>query len=240
MKVEIDEKAEWQRIRELIRNSADIDDNWKAAFLLFEKRIKDRYFTPIENIILFGDKNGEGFSIVSLQCSLIETFASFRFGKITKEMAEDYFGEFYENKRDFYYEKVGPHYSAFLTEVNIFNKIFYTLQEGNPQHLRMNDFANSFYQDVRCALLHDCMTRNNWVINTIPEDKSDSVQFIERKNGKKYIYRTLLQNALVNYLDSYLDELREDTRNGRKMRKRFARRYDFTHEIRPDNAIWWQ
>lgn len=239
MTVQIDEKEEWLRIRQLIKDSAELNDEWKLAFDLFEKRITDRYFTPIDNIILFGEKIGEGFAIVSLQCSLIETFASFSGGKISEELAKDYFDEPYTRYRDFYYDNVGIHYSNFLTSANIFKDIFYTINENN-NILPSSNFAISFYQDVRCALLHDCMTRNNWVINTIPEEKSEDVQFIQRKNGKKYIYRTLFQNALKIYLESYLKELRENTRRGEKMRKKFARRYDFTHEIRPEGAIWWQ
>lgn len=239
MSAEINEKEEWQRIRQLIKNYANIDDNWKAAFLLFEKRIKDRYFTPINIIIALGNKIGEGFSIVSLQCSLLDAFASFRNGKINSELAYNYFGANINRLRNYIYRDVGGHFTGFLISANIFKDIFYTVSENN-NILPSSDFAISFYQDVRCALLHDCMTRNNWVINTIPEEQSNSVQFIERKNGKKYIYRTLFQDALDKYLESYIKELNEDSTKGCKLRKKFARRYDFTHEIRPDNAIWWQ
>lgn len=240
MTAQLNEKEEWLRIRQIVKGSAEINDEWKLAFNLFEKRIKDRYFKPIKYIIEQGEKIGEGFAIVSLQCSLIETFASFRGGKISEELAKNYFEEPYTRYSDFYYDNVGIHYSNFLTSANIFNDIFYSLQDGNPRPLRATNFAISFYQDVRCALLHDCMTRNGWIINTIPEKKSDGVMFIERKEGKKYIYRTLFQNALERYLTSYLNELTEETRAGQKMRKKFARRYDFTHEIKHDNAIWWE
>ena len=85
MSSQIEEKEEWLIIRQIVKGSAEMNDEWKLALNLFEKRIKDRYFTPIKYIIEQGKKIGEGFAIVSLQCSLIETFASFRGGKISEE-----------------------------------------------------------------------------------------------------------------------------------------------------------
>ena len=53
------------------------NNNWSDAFQYFEERIKTRYINPIKSILEIGDNLGEGFAVVNLQCSLIETIESF-------------------------------------------------------------------------------------------------------------------------------------------------------------------
>ena len=51
--------------------------NWGNAFHFFEERIRTRYLEPIQSILDMEKYEGEGFAIVNLQCSLIETIESF-------------------------------------------------------------------------------------------------------------------------------------------------------------------
>ena len=53
------------------------DELWSLAFHFFEERIRTRYFNPINAILDLKLNKGEGFAVVNLQCSLIETIESF-------------------------------------------------------------------------------------------------------------------------------------------------------------------
>lgn len=56
-------------------------DPWANAFEnFFLQRLRLRYFRPIQFIQKNGDWQGEGFSMVSLQCALIEFLAATRKG----------------------------------------------------------------------------------------------------------------------------------------------------------------
>jgi predicted nuclease of restriction endonuclease-like (RecB) superfamily len=57
------------------KNIEKID--WSGAFTFFEKRIETRYLNPIKCIQNMSLNIGEGFAMVNLQCSLIETIESF-------------------------------------------------------------------------------------------------------------------------------------------------------------------
>ena len=60
-----------------INLKCDSYDDWSIAFQYFEERIKTRYINPIKSILDIGYNLGEGFAVVNLQCSLIETIESF-------------------------------------------------------------------------------------------------------------------------------------------------------------------
>ncbi|OBX24707.1 hypothetical protein A9996_13900 [Gelidibacter algens] len=53
------------------------NENWGNAFHFFEERIRTRYLEPIQSILDMEKYEGEGFAVVNLQCSLIETIESF-------------------------------------------------------------------------------------------------------------------------------------------------------------------
>lgn len=72
------------------------DDIWKEAIEIFEDRIETRYFFVLEK--LMEDKSIHqmrklGCAIVTLQCSLIDTFSKFRYGS-NKEKNEKRFTNF--------------------------------------------------------------------------------------------------------------------------------------------------
>src|SRR5690554_5927070 len=56
--------------------------DWCEAFSFFEERVKTRYLFPIKCIQNMNVNIGEGFAMVNLQCSLIETIESFYNGWI--------------------------------------------------------------------------------------------------------------------------------------------------------------
>lgn len=59
------------------------DDIWEKAIDIFKSRVESRFFCAIDK--LMGNKDAYemlkyGFAIMTLQCSLIDTFAKFRYG----------------------------------------------------------------------------------------------------------------------------------------------------------------
>lgn len=66
---------DWKKIESKL--NSQIDENWEEAFKYFDVRIKTRYLDPINLILKMKTNTGEGFAVVNLQCSLIETLESF-------------------------------------------------------------------------------------------------------------------------------------------------------------------
>lgn len=84
--------ADWKNAKKLLnedptKKSGDEKTKlWDEAFeKFFRTRIETRYFGPIRLLQEMNKNNGEGFSIVTIQCSLIEFFASTIEGKGYKQ-----------------------------------------------------------------------------------------------------------------------------------------------------------
>lgn len=75
-------KKNWLIIRNKLNQNYFYDDNWEDAIILFDNRLKQKFFNPLQQIIDKKPLKGEGFSILTVQCALIEMFAPFRKGKI--------------------------------------------------------------------------------------------------------------------------------------------------------------
>jgi hypothetical protein len=64
--------ADWNSIRTLLIDSDD-SEHWKLVFDdYFFARLKSRYLNPIESIKEHSRCKGEGFSIMTIICSVIE------------------------------------------------------------------------------------------------------------------------------------------------------------------------
>lgn len=88
MKREILEFKTWTRLRPGLNANYDINQDWLEIIELFKTRMYDKYFDPIHALIAPNHQKGEGFSIVTLQCSLIESFASLKTGQIYNHKRE--------------------------------------------------------------------------------------------------------------------------------------------------------
>lgn len=96
VKTYISDKYTYEDYIELKFKLNSPDDIWKKAIEIFEDRIETRYFFALEK--LMKDKSiyqmrKLGFAIVTLQCSLIDTFSKFRYGS-KKEKNEERFTNF--------------------------------------------------------------------------------------------------------------------------------------------------
>lgn len=71
------DKKTWIELRKELKKSNEYNKTWSITIDLFRQRIEDFYLKPIDKILLL-DNKGEGFSILTLQCVLIEMLAAFK------------------------------------------------------------------------------------------------------------------------------------------------------------------
>ncbi len=229
------EKSDWINVRARLDQSYRYDEIWEEAIQIFDSRLKNKFFSPIQKIIDGRSKKGEGFAIVTVQCAMIETFAAFRKGIIFNH-------NFRPGGPAYEYKSSRDIFTEFLRTASIFKDHFWSL-DVNGSVVHDNPYnAGDFYGDVRCALMHEARTKNNWHINLAPKktDSKNEPIFIIIENGKTKIYRTLLHYRLLKYFNEYQDELRQDNQNSETLRKYFARKMDNLFEFAPDaNFDWW-
>lgn len=168
---------DWRKFKEKLVVGGD-HEIWASAFEdFFRQRLKLRYLDPIELLGAPGGWQGEGFSVVSIQCALIEFLAATRSGKNYRFLRKG--------------DVLGPHdYSSssalfqdFLSGVAPFSTAFDA------------DSAKDFYQSIRCALLHEARTRNGWRIWVSGPKPIDP--------ARKIVYRDALQAAILTFVDDY-------------------------------------
>src|SRR5690554_2050192 len=150
---------QWKELDSIL--DTNDNKNWALAFSFFEERIETRYLKPIEAILNLGNNNGEGFAVVNLQCSLIETIESFINGWVYKCK--------YDNKKkkkkkyNWYHREnkmKSPYSKCYLRNIDIFQSFFDTREPFKSYKIKGDDF----YNDVRCGLLHETKTKNDWKI----------------------------------------------------------------------------
>lgn len=177
---------------------------WDSAFRRFYRtRIDTRYLQPIASIRRRDRELGEGFAIAALFCSLIEFLEScergdnFRFIGRTKATPQAH--EYSERQASGYFRD-------FLKNRKPFDTLI-------PSTL-----VDSFYQDVRCGLLHEARTKGGWVISTAePHDA-----LISQKAGRITLFRNQLLPALETYFLDYRGRLLADV----SAQQAFIRKFD--------------
>jgi hypothetical protein len=82
-------------------------DNWKSGAAIIEKRIRGRYLDPIA--ILIKSEHGKriklfGFTIISIDCLLIEAFQQFKEGKDSTQWRDNAsaFKRFFNENKEFH------------------------------------------------------------------------------------------------------------------------------------------
>lgn len=178
---------DWEDL--VINLSEKEDENWGLAFHFFEERIRTRYTNPINAILEMDLKTGEGFAVVNLQCSLIETIESFINGWIYHNDGEK------KSKKGWFKNKVSD--ETYIAEIN--NNL-YLFESFFKNHLNFKKIkGNDFYFNVRCSLLHETQTKNNWKIKK-------GLKFgkvFEEKDNFKIIYRDNFQRDLEKIINLY-------------------------------------
>lgn len=235
MSNELQEKSEWSEIKKKLDQTYKYDETWEEAITLFDKRLKRKFFNPIQMIIDGKKLKGEGFTIVTVQCALIEMFAAFKEGKIfnhSKTSASPKY-EYKESQKMFL---------SLLRSASVFEDNFWRLNDKNKVVIDKPYNAKDFYKSVRCGLMHEARTKENWHISATPLTKPVKTEkkFIVTENGKIKIYRTILHYRLLDYLKEYSDQLRNDTQESEQLRKFFARKLDHLFDCKSNaNYDWW-
>jgi hypothetical protein len=189
--------ADWHAIRvRLLRSDAQA---WREAFTeYFEARLHLRYLHPINLLQEHGTFQGEGFSIVTIQCSLIEFLESTAQGKNYRYRKHNEVPGAYE------YSSSQSVFVSFLRDRAPFSQVF---DEA---------CAQDFYFSVRCGLLHEAQTKNGWRIWA--EDHGGAIANMR----DKIVYRNDFQAALLKYIASYGADLQVNE----ALQQAFIRKFD--------------
>ncbi len=187
--------ADWNVLKETLETIGG-PDNWKQAYdEFFMRRLETRYFEPIRLIKKHGKKEGEGFSIVALQCSLIEFLASTLKGVSYKHIPlnkRDARGRFIKRKTklsEYQYKNSSKLFTEFLHSAAPFK-----------DHFISGGIASDFYTNVRCPLLHEARTKGGWRI--LAGGKAFPPIDVNDKKDK-IVYRDSLQSAFIQFADRY-------------------------------------
>lgn len=189
--------ADWYAIRErLVRPDAQA---WREAFTeYFETRLHLRYLHPIHLLQEHGTFQGEGFSIVAIQCSLIEFLESTAQGKNYRYQRRGELLEAYE------YSSSQSIFVAFLRDRAPFSQAF------------NEESAQDFYVSIRCGLLHEAQTKNSWRIWA--ESHVGAIAHVK----DRIVYRNGFQAALLKYIAAYGASLQVDA----ELQQAFIRKFD--------------
>lgn len=189
---------DWQGLRTSLIDGAD-HTAWKVAYedyLL--SRLRLRYLEPIEVLQRKLHSQGEGFSIVSIQCTLIEFLESiFRGLKYRYLRGSEVLGQ-HE------YSRSSELFADFLCKRSPFHEQF------------SQALAEDFYKNVRFGLLHEAQTKQGWRI----WDQSHNHTIVDPSN--RIIFRDNMQDALRACIDAYGQKLIVDT----ALQQAFIRKFD--------------
>jgi hypothetical protein len=170
---------------------------WKKILREFYRaRLSSRYISPIKAIRRLRRNKGEGFSVVALQCSLIE-FLEGTFQGIN-----------YKRKNavpPYEYSKSKEIFAKFLTSHKPFDAKF-----SKPE------IAIDFYEHVRCGILHEARTYEAWRV----WNSSRSGSIIDF--ARKIVYRDDFQEALEEFIADYCSKVPYDP----ELQLAFIRKYD--------------
>ncbi len=173
---------DWRRVSSQLVIGGDAS-LWADAFqeFLFE-RLESRYLKPIRLLRDEGSWEGEGFSIVSIQCAMLEFLAACRSGLIYRHR---------NPQPPFEYSASGDLFASFLAETAPFSALF------------TRDDAVEFYRQVRCALLHEARTKSGWTIHASGQTGVNCL--------RKIVYRNTFQTLIEDYIDGYGRDLLANT-----------------------------
>jgi hypothetical protein len=218
-----EKKEAWIALRSKLLNNEDGKEIWDEILGLLDKRLNTRYFIPIRRILLTSKNHGEGFAVMILICSLIEFLQTLEEGK--------YFNKDDNDKNDYRYGlgKSRDHYTRFLTQKTQFKAYF------SKKNINGETYAEDFYSNVRCGLLHEAATSNGWVIRA-SKYKPNS-DFVDLSNDPiKIIYRDLFFAAIKKYIEGYKKQVKD---GDVLLRNALCRKFDKLCEIEIKDEVWW-
>jgi hypothetical protein len=177
--------GQWMKLKSRLTAKRTNQRLWEEAYLKFYfERIETRYLRPMQLIERSGAKLGEGFAMVALFCTLVEYLESCEQGK------------------NFRYPRGTGPYEYGIKEAGVVFKSF--LRDREPfRSLVPSSLVDSFYQDVRCGLLHEAKTKGRWEI--LPGGSSGVL--IKQSNGRITLFRNEIRPSLDKYFEGYRKRL---------------------------------
>lgn len=154
---------------------------WEKAINIFIARMQGRYFDAINKLSNNGNRTAMqkyGFSIMCIQCLLIDTLVKFRYGPTVSERGTRTYN--FENKKKF---------TRFLKE------IFFEDFNSN--------MAVRFYEDIRCGIMHFGTTKRN---SRLTYDSDCLITEIE--DGNISVDINILEEKLEQYFQQYIKEIK--------------------------------
>jgi hypothetical protein len=173
---------------------------WKKVFQdYFRDRLQLRYLGPIRLLQTHGSFQGEGFSILAIQCSLVEFLESTLRGVSYRYIRK---GDPPLGQHE--YDKSKDMFVAFLRDRAPFKAEF------------DESVANEFYASIRCGLLHEARTKNGWRVWA----EGPPGRIVDGPN--RIVYRNGFQDALDQFIGWYETALpiRKD------LQEAFVRKFD--------------
>ncbi|EKT4547041.1 hypothetical protein JE955_001064 [Flavobacterium psychrophilum] len=175
---------DWEEIEKKLK--PNYNNYWDDAYDFFELRICTRYLKPINAILNLKSFKGEGFAAVNLQCSLIEMIEIFINGWVFD-----------------YPNFINPK-GIILNENDKIFKSFFSNREPFKNYFP-KIIGKRFYVDVRCGLLHEAQTKNNWKIkkgikngNAYEFDGNFKIVYRENFQRDLNILLEIYKNAIIN------------------------------------------
>lgn len=173
-------------------------EDWEMMVAIFHDRIEGRFLKPIRLI----EKDAEiaefsGFSILALDCLIIETLRQFYEGiNETKR---------YKNEEAF---------CNFFIDSKYFRDHFDTYS------------ASTFYKHYRCGLLHQAQTKGKSIIRIDQDTMVKAINKSEKLIGL-IINRLLFHKALEDEINDYLSKLISGGDENSTLRKNFIKKMNF-------------
>lgn len=221
-------KKDWIDLRVRLQEDFDNESAWRDVSNLLFLRLHTRFFRPIERILKMRITTGEGFAVMTLICSLIEFLESCYQGKNYR---------FGSQEKEFEYSNSGQMFKDFLLNHEPFKSEFSKQVEN--QTAKIKNFADDFYANVRCGLLHEATTSNGWTIKTYRKNSSEAKFVTIKSDEEKIVYREMFFEKIKDFVSSYLSKIcDENTFHQNILRNNLCIKLDFLCGIR-DNASWW-
>jgi len=161
-------------------------EKWEQAYSEYLiPRLNLRYLNQVKLLQEHGTFRGEGFSIMTILCSLIEFLESTYQGKIYRYLQRG--------------QKLGQN------EYSSSKSMFISFLENREPFCQefTNGLSVEFYTCIRCGLMHEATTKNGWRIWA----KSPNGKIINVV--KKIVYRDNFEKAINEYIKIYGQELKD-------------------------------
>ncbi len=210
---------QWKELDKTLNNKENVC--WGYAFRFLDERIETRYLKPIEAILNMEDNKGEGFAVVNLQCSLIETIESFINGWVynATKTVDKKGNTWYSEDKIAQYRK-----GKELKNIDIFVSFFENREPFKIIFEENNLQGDDFYWNVRCGLLHETQTKNGWKIKV--SNEANTVSITNDKTIYRESFHRDIKKVIENYKSAIVEGEKFDGIEGNRLRQNFRDKFN--------------